>query len=263
VKDYYNILGVDRSASEDDIKRAYRKQAMKHHPDRGGDEAKFKEIEEAYRILSDTNQRQQYDNPGVRIDIRDFSGSPFDFDSIFNMFGAQFRGNPQGARFTQTARVQLWLTLQDVIQGGRRLVGLNTQNGNYEVEIDIPVGIEDGANVRYEKLGPNNSDLVVLFRIRPDPVWHRDGRDLHMIREVSIWDMVLGADLTVTDLTGKPYHVTIPELTQIGTKLRMKGLGLPDRMGNRGNLYVQIAPKMPTQISDELKSLLDKERTGK
>jgi len=94
VKDYYSILGVSKSSTEDEIKKAYRKLAMQHHPDRGGDEAKFKEIEEAYRVLSDSDQRRQYDNPGVHVNFNDFSGSPFDFDSIFSMFGAQFRGGP-------------------------------------------------------------------------------------------------------------------------------------------------------------------------
>ncbi len=263
MKDYYSILGVSKSSTEDEIKKAYRKLAMQHHPDRGGDEAKFKEIEEAYRVLSDSDQRRQYDNPGVHVNFNDFSGSPFDFDSIFSMFGAQFRGGPQAQRFQQQARVQLWLTLVDVIRGGRRLVSLGTRSGTYEVEIDVPVGVDDGLNVRYEGLGPEKSDLIVTFRIRPDPVWHRDGRDLHTRKDVSLWQMVLGGDLTVTDLTGNSYDVKIPKLTQIGTKLRLRGLGLPDRNGQRGNLFVQINPIMPASISTELEALIDKERTGK
>jgi DnaJ-class molecular chaperone len=143
VKNYYQILGVSSTASTDEIKRAYRRLASQHHPDKGGDTARFQEIEEAYRVLSDADQRSEYDNPGVRININ--SGQPFDFDNIFNMFGARFQ-----QRQAASARVMLWISLRDVAQGGKRVISVASSQGQSNVEIVIPPGVQDGDSVRYQ-----------------------------------------------------------------------------------------------------------------
>ena len=263
MKDYYAILGVQRSASEDEIKKAFRKLAMQHHPDRGGDQARFQDINEAYNVLSDAEKRRDYDNPGVRININDMSGAPFDFDEIFNMFGARFRGGAPGPNRKGVARVQIWIGLQDLVTGGRRLVSIGTRTGNYEVEIDLPPEIDDGANVRYPDLGPDQTDLIVTYRIRPEPKWQRNRTDIMTVLPISVWDLVLGANIQVKDLTGQGYDVTIPRLTQNGTRLRMKGLGLLRRSGGRGDMYVEVQARIPEQVSPELAAAISNELANK
>ena len=148
MKDYYNILGVDRSATSDDIKRAYRKLASQHHPDKGGDTARFQEIQEAYATLSDDSKRQQYNNPAAQFNFGG-TGSQFNFDEIFNIFGADLRGHRKSA-----PRMSLWISLADVMTGGPRSLSLQTNNSSTNVEINIPKCINDGDTVRYPGLAP-------------------------------------------------------------------------------------------------------------
>lgn len=250
--DYYKILGVEKNATPDQIKTAYRKQAMKHHPDRGGDEKKFKEIEEAYRILSDPRQRDSYDNPRQDFSQFGFGANPgmqgFDFDSIFDIFGARFG---QQARRMQ-ARMSLWIQLSDVAQGGLRTISVGTNQGVQALEIEIPKGIEDGQSVQYPNLAPGGGDLIITFRIHPNPEFHRHGQDLICERTVSIWDLILGSEVKIRDVIGAWYDLTIPAGTQPGTMLRMRGRGLPNRAGQTGDLLVKIQGRIPDNISSEL-----------
>jgi len=255
MKDYYSILGVPRTATADEIKQSYRKLAGQHHPDRGGDTARFQELQEAYSVLGDADRRQQYDNPGMRININ--SGMPnFNFDEIFEMFGARFsRGPDMRAR---TMRVQLWITLQDVMQGGPRVVNLG---GNNNVEISVPAGIQDGDSVRYSGLGPNNSDLVVIFRVRPDAHWARDGNNLVTDIEVDFWDLILGTDTTVTLPDQRRVQVQVPPDTQPGVVLRVRGLGIPARNSPPGDLMCRVQARLPSDITPELREHLRQHRS--
>jgi curved DNA-binding protein len=250
VKDYYKILGVDRSASSDAIKQAYRRLASKHHPDKGGDKAVFQEIQEAYNVLGDTNQRQIYDNP------MHAAGHPhFNFDSIFDMFGVNIH---QGVR-RQVPRISLWVGLRDVALGGPRTLAVQTETQVHNIEIDIPPGIRDGDTIRYPGLAPGNQDLVVIFRIRPEPGWQRDGTNLIIEKKISIWDLVLGTELPVSDITGAELVLTVPPETQPGSYLRLRGRGLPSRQlpGDRpnappGDLMVKIEAFVPKNTPDEV-----------
>jgi curved DNA-binding protein len=255
--DYYQTLGIPRTASEDEIKRAYRKAAMKHHPDRGGDQTKFQALQEAYATLSDPQKRQQYDNPQphVRVNVngRPFhgGGSPFDFDSIFDIFGTRFQ-HPQQARGRTQARMSLWITMADVARGGHRTVSIGTQQGAQAVEIEIPTGINDGDTVQYPGLAPGGGDLVVQFRIHPDPNWQRNGLDLVTEIPVSIWDMILGADITVRSLMGTELVTAVPAGIEPGQMLRLRRQGLRDRHSNQGDILVKIRPHIPKNISPEI-----------
>jgi curved DNA-binding protein len=257
VKDYYKILGLERSAADDDIKRAYRRLASQYHPDKGGDTERFQEIQEAYSVLSDPAQRQQYDNPGIRINMG--SGHGFDFDGIFNMFGARFQDRMSP---TSVSRLQLWISLRDVAQGGRRPVAISSRGGQSNIEIDIPQGVEDGSSIRYPKLAPGGNDLVVTFRINPEPGWERQDQNVIRDTPISIWDLITGGELIVTTLTGSNISLTIPPNTQPGTMMRIKGHGLKMfRYPTSGDMLVRLIARLPDQISLELRDMIKQEKS--
>ena len=261
MKNFYDILGVKSSASPDEIKRAYRKLASQHHPDKGGDVAKFQEIEEAYRTLSDPGKRQQYDNPQPDFGQFGFRGQPggFDFESIFDIFGARF--NQQQQRRPQQARMSLWIQLYDVATGGKRTISVGTPTGTSTVEIDIPLGIDDGDTVQYPGLAPGGIDLIVSFRIHPNPAWQRQGLSLITEYAVSIWDLILGRESRLRDIVGTEIAFTIPPNTQPGTVLRLRGRGLRHRNGQQGDLMVKLQARLPETIDADLLELIRQKHT--
>lgn len=259
MKDYYKTLGVERSASADEIKRAYRKLASQHHPDRGGDTAKFQEIEEAYRTLGDVEKRAAYDNPQAHFGGFNFQGgAPFDFDSIFDIFGARFN---QGGPRRMSARMSLWITLQDVASGGTRTVSIGTQSGTQTVEIEIPAGIDDGDTVQYPGLAPGGGDLIITYRIHPNPRWQRQGSTLITDSVVMVWDLIIGTQLEITDILGNKIMVTVPPGTQPGTMLRVRGRGLRQRMSPAGDLLVRIQARIPENIPQDIIDAIKKNHT--
>jgi curved DNA-binding protein len=262
--DHYKTLGVDKQASADDIKRAFRKLAMQHHPDRGGNEAQFKEIQAAYDVLGDPQRRAEYDNPrqqGFKFSTGPgFAAGPggFDFDQIFSMFGADM-----GRRATRNqVRISLWITLRDVAQGGTRTLNVSSSTGSHMVEIEIPAMIEDGSTVQYTKLAPDGSDLLVQFRIKPDPVWQRQGSTLLLDQPVLIWTLLAGGEITVVTLADQRLTVTVPANTKPGTLLRVRGHGLKDAHGRIGDLMVRVQAQLPEKVSPELMAAIQRETSG-
>lgn len=251
MSDHYATLGVARSASADEIKRAYRRLASQHHPDKGGDVKKFQEIEQAYRILSDPQQRERYDNPQPDFSGFQFNNSGFDFDNIFNIFGARF-GHPGQQRRPNYARMTLWISLYDAATGGRRTVSVGTPTGTSTVEIDIPLGIEDGQGVQYSGLAPGGGDLIIQYRIHPNHIWQRNGQHLITEQTTSIWDLILGKEIEITDIRNDRFLLNIPARTQPGTMLRMRGRGMPDRNGQRGDLLIRVNAQIPANIPEEI-----------
>jgi len=261
VKDYYSILNVDKTASADDIKKSYRRLASQHHPDRGGDTAKFQEIQEAYSVLSDPAKRQQYDNPGMRSGFHNAAG--FDFDSIFDAFGINIRQNTRRG----AARISLWISLSDVCLGGPRLIALQFGNQVTNIEIQVPPGVGDGDSVRYPGIAPDGNDLVVVFRVHPDSQWQREGNDLLTERTVDIWDLIMGCEMPLTDIQENQLLLTVPAGTQPGSTLRLRSRGLPPRQlpGDRanrapGDLLIRIQTRIPMPVDSDLLEAIRKSR---
>jgi DnaJ-class molecular chaperone len=259
--DYYAALGVPKTATADEIKRAFRKLASQHHPDKGGDTQKFQTIQEAYATLGDEQKRAEYDNPRPQFSgFPGFHGTPggVNINDIFGqMFGQQFAQQHQHPRRSHV-RMTLWISLLDVATGGKRTVSLGTQSGVSAVEIEIPLGINDGDNVQYEGIGPGGSDLVVTFRISPDRTWIRDALNLTMEVRLDIWSLILGGELTIDTLTGKTLTVSIPERTQPGTSLRLRNQGLKNRSGQTGDIFVRVQASIPAQIAPEIIDAIQK-----
>jgi curved DNA-binding protein len=250
---YYDVLGVPRSATADEIKRAYRKLASQHHPDRGGDTAKFQEIEAAYRTLSDTEKRSQYDNPNPFFSQNPSggwqqAGAHFNMDDIFAMFNQGMR--QQGRR--NHVRMTVWITLAEAAQGVSKTLNVGTSMGSSTVQIGIPKGIDNGDNVQYGGVAPGGLDLVVNFRIHPDARWRRDGLNLHTDQRISVWDLILGADLEVTTVTGATIVMRVPANTQPGTVMRVRSHGMPNNQGQVGDCFVRLQAELPKSIAPEI-----------
>jgi DnaJ-class molecular chaperone len=257
--DHYAALGVARNASQDEIKRAFRKLASQHHPDKGGDTKKFQEIQAAYDTLGDAAKRQQYDTPAPQ-----FSGMPG--GAQFNMgdiFAQMFGGHPgfAGAHPRRNhMRMSLWISLKDVSTGGHRQVAVGSSQGQSTIEIDIPMGINDGDMVQYQGIAPGGQDLVIEFKIHPHSVFRRDGLNLTMDHKCPVWDMILGGDTTVTNLDGNQLLVSVPPLTDNATTLRLRGHGLHDRSGRTGDLFIKLHALLPKSISPELAAAIQQHR---
>ena len=257
--DQYAALGVAKNATQDEIKKAFRKLASQHHPDKGGDTQKFQEIQAAYDTLGDAAKRQQYDNPAPQ--FQGFAGGPqFNMGDIFaQMFGGHPGFAGQHPRRNH-ARMSLWITLRDVLTGGHRQVAIGSPQGQSTIEIDVPMGIDDGDMVQYQGLAPGGQDLVIEFKIHPHPQFRRDGLNLTVDHRCSVWDMIQGGDTTVNHLDGNQLLVTVPPLTDNGTTLRLRGRGLRDRKGNKGDLFVKLHALLPRSISPELIEAIQKHR---
>jgi|694.fasta_scaffold80536_2 DnaJ-class molecular chaperone len=262
--DHYTTLGVAKNASQDEIKRAYRKLASQHHPDKGGDKNKFQEVQAAYDTLGDADKRAAYDNP--RAQFGSFGGGFHDghvnINDIFGqMFGGGFGGFGQHQHPRRNhMRVSLWLQLTDIALGGKKTVAVNTGQSSQTVEIDIPLGLNDGDNVQYPGIAPGGQDLVITFRIHPDPVWHRQGLNLSREHRVSIWDLILGGDIVVKNIYGEQLTVRVPAKCQPGTSLRLREQGLRDRNSRRGDMMVKLLAEIPQNISGDLVEAIQKYR---
>lgn len=244
--DHYAALGVDRTATADQIKQAFRKLASTHHPDKGGDTKKFQEIQSAYAVLGDAQKRAEYDNP--RPQFSGFGGGGM--NDIFSQMFGQMHGAQQARR--SHLRMSLWITLLDVVRGGRRPVSVGTAAGTSTVEIDIPLGINDGDNVQYQGIAPGGQDLVIQFRVQPHAEFQREGLTLHTNHKISVWDLILGGDAEIRTIDNSLLVITIPPGCQPGMVLRLQQKGIQDRNGQKGDLMVHLHAQIPTTIAPEL-----------
>jgi curved DNA-binding protein len=287
-KDYYKILGVNKTASVDDIKKAYRKLAMKYHPDHAkGDktaEEKFKSISEAYAVLSDKEKRQQYDTFGSAGFHQKFSQEDifrgFDFSDILKEFGiggASFFGsggrrqrfsygqeNPFGGFGQQRGPskgndliYELPLTLQEVTTGTQKIVDIRHAGQAEKLTVTIPKGMIPGKKLRLPgkgQLSPSGGppgDLYIKAVFINDPVYKVEGYDLLITRDIKLTEALIGTQITIPTLLGKELNMKIPSGTKHNTKMRVPAQGLPHMKGEtKGDLFIKIRVKMPKHLTD-------------
>ena len=295
-RNYYDILGVKRDATDDDIKKAFRKLAAKYHPDAGGDEAKFKEVSEAYTTLSDKQKRKEYDQllmfggiPGAGRPGGGYSGyttnvggnwqdifggmggdgfGGFDFSSIFG--GAAGAGRSRGPAKGSDLTMSIDVTAEEAFSGATRKVTYRVPSTGEEqsLTVKIPAGAVDGGKLRYKRRGEygvaggERGDLVVTTHVEEHPLFKRKGADVTMEVPVSVYEAALGCTVDVPTPGGATVRLKVPAGTQTGKKFRFKEMGAPDvkHRGRTGALLVEIKVQVPTNLSDDERDAMTKLR---
>ena len=292
-KDYYATLGVPRTASDQDIKKSFRKLAREFHPDVAKDkktaEEKFKEINEAYEVLSDPDKRKKYDQygssaGGAQSQEFHFGGTGFSdfFEQLFGRSGgggfgfggrdfeAAESAQPRGPARGYDIEGDILVTLDEAMRGSVRSISLervNPKTGQTEAQtfkVRVPVGVKEGQTIRIPGKGGDGAnggtsgDLFLHVRYAAHPDFRARGSDLHYDLDLAPWEAVLGTTVSVPTLES-PVKVRIPAGTNNGCQLRVRGRGLPrGRDGERGDLYVVVNVQLPPQLSEEERELWEK-----
>lgn len=260
--EHYKTLGVDKNATPDEIKKAYRKLASQHHPDKGGDTAMFQKIEEAYRTLSDPEKKRQYDNPARPFEFQDFGNHPggfgfnvngFDLNDLFGHMFQQHQQHRQQQPRQQLYRTSIVITLEQAYLGGEHHMQLQTPTGNKMVKIDIPKGVHNGNQVRINDI-IDGAGLLVEFRIQKHLRFDRVGDDLVSNQSVSVLDLIAGGSFEFTTISGKTLEVTIKPKTQPHMQLKISGQGMPiyGTPNHNGDQIILIKPYIPDTIDQSI-----------
>jgi curved DNA-binding protein len=289
-KDYYKILGVDRKASADDIRKAYRKLAMQHHPDRNpGDkkaEEKFKDINEAYQVLGDAEKRARYDQlgsaysnwrssggrpndfnwgdwfspgggGGARVEyenVDDLFGGAGGFSDFFRMIFGEAANTAARGRQAQGYQQPVQISFQEAYDGTTRQI----QSNGRKIQVRIPAGVKTGSKVRVAGAGPEGLDLYLIVDIAEDDRFERDGYDLHTTVTVNVFTAVLGGDADVETPAGK-VKLSIPQGTQPDQVFRLSGRGMPHVKdpNTKGDLFVKLKLQIPRYLSSKQRELIE------
>jgi len=292
-KDYYKILGVERKASADEIRSAYRKLAMKYHPDKNpGDkkaEDKFKEINEAYQVLSDDQKRAHYDRLGSAYsNYRTTGGRPGDFqwddwfqqqgggqrgraedmfggaggggfsDFFRTIFGEAMRSQGRSNPFTQESpgyEQEVSISFQESHDGTTRTL----QTNGRKLQVRIPPGVKTGSRVRVSGAGPEGIDLYMVIKVEEDARFEREGSNLTTTSTISIFTLILGGDADVETPAGKVVKLSIPAGTQPDQVFRLAGRGMPHLKNSttKGDLYVKLKVQVPKYLSSKQRELIE------
>ena len=280
-KDYYDTLGVSRGASQKEIKSAFRKLAAKYHPDRNKNdpqaEERFKEVNEAYTVLSDEEKRQFYDQYGTTGGAPPFAsagaGSPFggagfdpnaaggDFSDFFRtLFGAganpsSFGGGFSGYADPQPRRMdaEISIDLDLAYRGGSTPITVN----NKRIDVNIPAGSRQGSRLRLRGQAPGGGDLYLSLNFNKHPQFELDGDNVRLKVKVADYRAVLGGSILVPSLDGD-MEMTLPPGVQSGRKLRLKGKGWPKKTGERGDALAEIVITIPQNPDEEVRGLYER-----
>lgn len=279
-RDYYEVLGVTKSASDAAIKKAYKELSRKYHPDRNpGDkeaEAKFKEVQEAYEVLSDTTKRAQFDRfgfagPGTHPFGQGTPGrsgfegmDPADLASMFggmgippgmeDLFGippqTTGRSRRGGRRTRQVRPVELEadIPFETAVRGGT----LSVPAGDGTIEVSIPAGIDEGQVLRVRGQGPGGGDILVTIHVQPHDYYRREGRDLILALPLTITEAALGTKVEVPTLSGSRGSIKVPAGTSTGKRIRVKGQGIAG-----GDLYLEVTVVAPANLDAKSRELLE------
>lgn len=281
MKSYYDILGVPKRASDNEIKKAFKKKAMEFHPDHNKNdpraEEKFKDVNEAYAVLKDKDKRKQYDQFGAegfkkRYTQEDiFQG--FDVNKIFQGFGFGggrppsgfeefFGGRPRGPRKGQDMMSDITVTFEEAARGTEKKFSIDRGGHNKNTSVKVPPGISEGKKLRLSgkgfpgSQGGPSGDLYFKVHVLPHPIFKREGNDIVVERTVNLTDALLGIIIQVPTLEGEK-QVKVPAGTQPFTKLRLRGLGMHSRGGDQGDLFVKIVVTYPKTLTPEQIKLIE------
>lgn len=293
-RDYYEILGVKRDASDKDVRQAFRKLARKFHPDLNPSdktaEARFKEIAEAYEVLSDPDHRTKYDRygsnwryaaeggarpgSGTRVNVNTgpidldeiFGGSGTDLGSIFGNLFSRGRGRmTTDIPFSQPLEQPVTVTLDEAYTGTNRVLNLASGDGTTRrIEVKIPAGVRDGSRIHVTPDGSARGakeDVYLIVSVAPHPSFEREDDNLTVKIHVPLHVAVLGGEVQVPTLKGKKLALRIPEETQNGKRFRLRGQGMPHLSGaGHGDLFAEVAVVLPTHLNDEERSVFERLR---
>lgn len=252
--DHYSTLGVPRDADHDTIKAAFRKLAMKHHPDKGGDPNEFQKINEAYETLSDPTKRAQYDNPqqGNPFGGFNFNMHGFDLNDLFGSVFGQRGFHHQQHNAKPTYRTRVTVSLVDVYNGAEQVLQLGTPTGTKVINIKIPAGIYNGSSIRYDNILDGGASLIIEFVILPDLRFEREGDDLYSNLPISVLDLITGTKVKFTTIAGNTLDVTIDPCTQPHQQIKIAGHGMPRQDGTRGNQILLLKPFIPANVHTDI-----------
>lgn len=288
--DYYKSLGVDKKATPEEIKKAFRKLAVKYHPDRNPNdkeaENKFKEINEAYAVLSDPKKKEEYDTFGSSGFHKQYSQEDifrgFDFGNVYRDMGAGggedifsrlfgggfargggrggFRGGPQRGGDLE---MEVEIGFREAAQGAEKQIAFRRSGQREELKIKIPAGVDNGSRIRIAgkggqgEAGGPDGDLFLIIRVLPDPLFSREGGDLFVDRSIPFSAACLGTTLDVPTLEGDK-RIKVPAGMQPGTKIRLKGCGIkPLGSNTKGDLYVKVAVHVPETLNAGQKRVVE------